>query len=110
MIVRQWRGWAQPDRASDYLQHFATQVQAKLSTVPGFRKSLVLTREHGEEREIVAMTFWDRLEDVVGFAGENYEVANVSPEARKLLSRFDERVLHFDIAFESSPITRKPAP
>ncbi len=78
MIVRQWKGWAQKDRASDYVRYFATQLQPKLSTIPGYRKALVLTREQGGETEIVTMTFFDRLEDVAGFAGDRYEVANVS--------------------------------
>ena len=100
MIARLWRGWANQDRAVDYLQHFATEVQAKLSGVQGYRKALVLTREQGAETEIVTMTFFDRLQDVTGFAGERYELANVSPEAQRLLSHYDKTVSHFDVAQE----------
>ena len=100
MIVRQWKGWAQKDRASDYVRYFATQLQPKLSTIPGYKKALVLTREQRGETEIVTMTFFDRLEDVAGFAGERYEVANVSAEAEMLLSHFDKTVSHFEVALE----------
>ena len=100
MIVRKWRGWADKDRADDYLQHFAAQVQVKLGAVQGYRKALVLTREDGGETEIVTMTFFDRLENVKGFAGERYEVANVDPVAQKLLSRYDKTVAHFEVALE----------
>jgi heme-degrading monooxygenase HmoA len=103
MIVRQWKGWAQKDQASEYLQYFATKVQANLSAIRGYKKALVLTREQGGETEIVTMTFFDRLEDVAGFAGERYEVANVSPEAQGLLSRFDKTVSHFELALETRP-------
>jgi hypothetical protein len=37
---------------------------------------------------------------VKGFAGERYEVANVSPEAQSLLSRYDKIVTHFEMALE----------
>jgi heme-degrading monooxygenase HmoA len=100
MIVRQWKGWAQKDRAADYLRYFATQVQAKLSAVQGYREALVLTREQDGGTEIVTMTFFDRLEDVAGFAGERYELANVYPEAQRLLSHFDKTVSHFAVALE----------
>jgi antibiotic biosynthesis monooxygenase (ABM) superfamily enzyme len=100
VIVRQWRGWADRERAADYLRYFATKVRPKLSEVHGYRKGLVLTREEGDETEIVTMIFFDRLEDVKGFAGERYEVANVSPEAQSLLSRYDKTVTHFEIALE----------
>jgi RadC-like JAB domain len=102
MIVRQWKGWAQKDRASDYVRYFATQLQPKLSIIPGYKKALVLTREQGGETEIVTMTFFDRLEDVAGFAGERYEVANVSAEAQRLLSHFDKTVSHFEVALETA--------
>jgi len=100
MIVRQFRAWAEGDRAADYVQHFATHVQTRLSRVEGYRKALVLTREQGRETEIVVMTLFDRLENVKGFAGEQYEVANVDPVAQKLLSRYDKTVSHFQVALE----------
>ena len=76
--------------------------RTKLGAVQGYRRALVLTREQGGETEIIAMTFFDRLEDVKGFAGEQYEVANVDPVAQKLLSRYDKTASHFDVALELS--------
>src|ERR1700746_3695172 len=90
LIARQWRGSAPKERAQDYLHLFSTKVQAKLSTIRGYRRSLVLVRTLGEETEIVTTTFFERLEDIIAFAGDRYETANVSPEARTILSRFDE--------------------
>jgi hypothetical protein len=69
---------------------------------------VVLTREQGGETEIVTMTFFDRLEDVAGFAGERYEVANVSAEAESLLSHFDKTVSHFEVALETAEPTAVP--
>ena len=34
------------------------------------------------------------------FAGEELDLAHVAPKARELLSRWDEQVSHFDIAFD----------
>jgi hypothetical protein len=36
------------------------------------------------------------MEAVRAFAGEDYEVAVVPPEARRLLARFDRRSLHYE--------------
>ena len=80
-------GWAPKEPAPEYLNLFGVQVQAKQSAIQGFRRSLVLVRGLGEETEIVTITFFERLEDVVAFAGDWYEIANVSPEARGILSR-----------------------
>jgi hypothetical protein len=37
------------------------------------------------------------LEAVRVFAGEDYEAAVVPPQARALLSRFDERSQHYEV-------------
>jgi len=34
------------------------------------------------------------------FAGEEYETAVVPAEARELLSSFDEKVVHYEVAIE----------
>ena len=39
---------------------------------------------------------FDSLDAVKEFAGEDYEVAVVPPQARKLLARFDERSAHYE--------------
>jgi antibiotic biosynthesis monooxygenase (ABM) superfamily enzyme len=100
MIVRQWRGWAQREQAAKYLQYFETKVQPALRTVQGYQKALVVTREQGEETEIVTMTFFARLENVAAFAGDQYELANVSPEAQKLLSHYEKTVSHYEVALD----------
>jgi hypothetical protein len=41
--------------------------------------------------------WFDSLEAVSDFAGENHEVAVVPPKARTLLSRFDARSQHYEV-------------
>jgi heme-degrading monooxygenase HmoA len=100
MIVREFRAWAEEDRAAQYVQHFASQVQPRLSRIDGYRRALVLTRKQGAKTEVIVMTFFDRLENVKAFAGEQYEVAKVDPVAQTLLSRYDQTVSHFELALE----------
>jgi hypothetical protein len=41
--------------------------------------------------------WFDDLEAVKAFVGDDYEVAHVPERARKVLSRFDERSAHFEV-------------
>lgn len=59
-----------------------------------FRRSL------GAEVEFVTVMWFDSLEAVRAFAGEDYEVAVVPPEARARLSRFDARSQHYAVKAE----------
>jgi hypothetical protein len=48
----------------------------------------------------VTITRFESLSAVKDFAGEDYKRAVVEPEARKLLTRFDERSEHYEVVLE----------
>jgi heme-degrading monooxygenase HmoA len=104
MIARVWKGWASsPSNADAYETHFRTAVMPELSQIDGFLGCRLLRRDGGSDGEIelVAITFFSSLDAVRGFAGEDYEYAVVEPEARRVLSRFEERSVHYQVAAES---------
>jgi heme-degrading monooxygenase HmoA len=97
-----WRGWAPADRAPEYEQHYRTEVLSVLRGVAGFRGAHLLRRRTGGETEFVSLTSFDDLDAVRAFAGPDYETAVVAGEARAILSRFDQQVVHYETAFETS--------
>lgn len=101
MIVRLWRGWAPAATADQYQTHVTTAVFPKLRRIDGFAGARVLRRAAGHRVEFLVMTEWASWDAVRAFAGESPEVAVVEPEARAVLSDFDEHVQHFELAFES---------
>jgi heme-degrading monooxygenase HmoA len=105
MIARVWRGWAPPEQAPAYETHFVTTVQAELRAVEGFSGAQLLRRQVGDEVEFVAMTSWESLAAIHGFAGEDAERAVVAPEAQRLLSRFEDRATHFEVVFTTGVAT-----
>lgn len=50
-----------------------------------------------EEVEFVTVMWFDSLDAVKAFAGEDVEAAVVPPKARALLSRFDARSEHYSV-------------
>jgi heme-degrading monooxygenase HmoA len=109
MIARIWRGWTSPENADAYEEHFRTSVQAELRGVEGFVEAQLLRRVVGDEIEFVAISYWDSIEAVRRFAGEEYEVAVVAPQARDVLTRFEDRVAHFKVALVT-PATKRSVP
>jgi len=98
LIARTWHGWASsPPDAVAYEEHFRSAVLPGLRQLRGFRGARLLRREDGGEVEFVAVTFFDSIESVRGFAGDDYQRAVVEPEARRVLSRFDERSAHYEV-------------
>jgi heme-degrading monooxygenase HmoA len=102
MIARVWRGTAALPAADAYYRHFATNVAPHLKDLAGHRSAYLLRREVDEQVEFVAVTLWDSLEAITRFAGADPSVAIVEPEARVVLSEYDDVVQHYEVAYSSA--------
>lgn len=99
MICRLWRGWTTPDNAAAY-EHIVRQevipaIEAR--RIPGFRHIDLMRRDLSAEVEFQTLMWFDSLDDVRAFVGEDYEVSHVPAAARAVLSRFQERAEHFEV-------------
>lgn len=65
--------------------------------IAGFRHIDLLRRETTSEVEFTTMMWFDSLDAVKRFMGEDYSVSHVPAAAQAVLSRFDERAAHYDV-------------
>jgi len=98
MIGRHWCGRAAAEDADGYLEHLRLSTLPQLERIAGHRGAYVLRRVEGNGVAFVVLTLWDSLGSVRAFGGEKYETAVVPPEARRLLSSFDDRAAHYEVA------------
>lgn len=98
MISRIWHGWTTPANAAAYqhLLHHEVLPNIAAMNVRGYRGAHVLRREHQAEVEFITIMWFDSLDSVRAFVGEDYEVAHVPEAARAVLSRFDARSQHYE--------------
>jgi heme-degrading monooxygenase HmoA len=78
---------------------FKTEIFTGIASkgIAGYKGMQLFRRNLGEEVEFVTVMWFDSVDAVRGFAGEDYEAAVVPPQARALLSRFDERSHHYEV-------------
>ena len=100
MIARLWRGRATGANAAAYVRHFTQSVAPELKALQGHRGAWLLRRETAGETEFLARTLWESIEAIRAFAGDEVETAIVEPEARAVLSGFDVRACHYEVAVE----------
>jgi len=99
MIARWWRGWAAMQVNADaYEELLKTTILPWVAEHDGHRGSYLVRRDVEDGVEFATLTLWDSLDSVRAFAGEDYEVAVVPEPARAVLSRWDERSAHYDVA------------
>ncbi len=99
MIARVWRASATPANADAYFRYFSGTVVPHLKSIVGHHHAYLLRRPQGGQVELLAITFWDSIDTVKNFAGNDAETAIVDPEARAMLSEFDDFARNFEVAY-----------
>jgi heme-degrading monooxygenase HmoA len=99
MISRIWHGYTTQENADIYENLLKEEIFVGIHdrNISGFREIQLFRRELGSEIEFITVMWFDSLDAVRIFAGEDYEVAVVPPKARAVLSHFDERSQHYEV-------------
>ncbi len=102
MISRIWHGWTTPTNAETYETLLKSEIFTSIQDrqIEGYRGIQLLRRTLDDEVEFVTIMWFDTLEAVQAFAGDDYEAAVVPPKARALLSRFDAYSQHYEVRAE----------
>jgi hypothetical protein len=99
MICRLWRGWTSLENADAYERIVRTEVIPGIEArkIPGFRHMDLMKRDLGGEIEFQTLMWFDSLDAIITFMGEDYSVSHVPLEARAVLNSFDDRAAHFEV-------------
>jgi ATP-dependent Clp protease ATP-binding subunit ClpA len=97
VVVRQWKGVVKPGLADDYIRHLRDETLPALKKLPGFVHATIMRREIDEGTEFRVDTIWRSLREIEAFAGSDVTKAVVPPDAQKLLLRYDDRAVHYEI-------------
>jgi len=99
MIARMWRGWVHTAKAGEYADIVERTGMAGYRATPGNRGAQLLTRDLGDGRtELVTLSWWDDLDVIHAFAGEEIETAKYYPEDDEYLVERETTVAHFHVA------------
>ena len=101
MIARIWHGVTMADKADAFFQFVRkTGEQAYLKS-PGNQGVHILRRHFDDKAEFLLLSFWDSIESIKRFAGEDYNKALYPfPEDREFLIELEPEVRHFEVLTE----------
>lgn len=99
MIARIWHGWTTLENADDYYQILTSEVIPGIETmnIEGFKKIDVLRKAHADEVEFITIMYFDSLESIKNFTGEDYEMAHVPEIAQRILKKWDKQARHYEV-------------
>lgn len=97
MIARMWVGQTRADDADRYLDYLNTTGVVGCRSTEGNTGVQILTRVDGDVAEFVFVSFWESMDAIRGFAGEDTERAVYYPEDTRYLLALDPKVRHYEV-------------
>ena len=100
MIARIWHGQTKAEDYETYTEFLKDRAIPDYRSTKGFVRLVFLRTIRENEGHFTLITFWESLEVIKNFAGEDYEKAKYYPEDKDFLLEFEERVTHYEVFAE----------
>jgi hypothetical protein len=97
MIARIWHGRVPVSKADAYLEIQRTVAIPRYRAVQGNLAAYAMRRVEGSVAHIEMLTFWESIEAVKNFAGENYQEARYYDVDKDYLLEYEPTCRHYEI-------------
>jgi heme-degrading monooxygenase HmoA len=102
MIARIWHGKTRVEDYEAYTQFLKNVAIPDYQKTTGFNGLTFLRQIRDNAGHFYLITYWDNMEVIKNFAGEDSEKAKYYPEDRDFLLEFEVLVQHYEV-FASIP-------
>lgn len=103
MICRIWHGYTTFENADIYENLLKEEIFTGITyrKIKGYRGIQLLRRALEAETEFITIMWFDNIDSVIAFAGDDYKKAVVPEKAQKILSHYDKESQHYEIREDS---------
>lgn len=99
MISRIWHGYTSLENAGVYENLLKEEIFTGIKNrqITGYKGIQLLKRDLGNEIEFITIMWFDSIEAVKEFAGNEYENCVVPEKAQRILSHYDKFSQHYEV-------------
>ena len=97
MIARIWHGTTAVAHYEEYTEFMKERAVPDYQKTEGFKKLTFLRNIKNNVAHFTLITFWENMEVIKNFAGDDYEKAKYYPEDSNYLLDFEETVTHYEV-------------
>jgi heme-degrading monooxygenase HmoA len=97
LIARIWSGRTLADKAEEYTRYLCEAGVRKMAAIPGNRGVQMVRRIGAGLAEFQILSYWDSLEAIRRFAGEDYEKVRHLPRDPEYMVGSEPTVQHFEL-------------
>lgn len=97
MIARIWTGEVPLERADEYLELMVSTAIPDYMATPGNRGAFCLRRHPEDHAEFLMLTFWQSIDSIKAFSGDDVSVAKYYDFDPDLLLEMRPRADHYEL-------------
>lgn len=97
MIARIWHGKTSASNFDEYSEFLKNVAIRDYQNTQGFKGLSFLRHIKNDEGHFKLITYWENLEVIKNFAGQNFENAKYYPEDNNFLLEFEQNVQHYEV-------------
>lgn len=101
MIARVWRGVTSESKADEYFDYLIATGVKDLEATEGNQGVLVLRSASNGQAEFLLTSFWESLDAIRRFAGDDIETAVYYPQDKEYLLELEPEVKHYEVSHTS---------
>ena len=103
LIARIWRGQTLAAKADDYTKYLSEKGVRAIANIPGNRGVQLLNMVRDDVADFQVLSYWDSIEAIKRFAGDNYEKVHHLPDDPTYLIGAEPTVRHFEVVVHDWP-------
>ena len=97
MIARIWHGKTSIENYEAYTDFLKRVAIPDYQKTVGFKELTFLRSIKDNEGHFTLITYWENLEAIKNFAGDDFEKAKYYSEDNNFLLEFEEKVQHYEV-------------
>ena len=97
MIARIWHGRTKIEDFEEYTKFLKDRAIPDYKNTEGFVKLVFLRNIKDNAAHFTLITFWENLDVIKNFAGDDFEKPKYYPEDDNFLLEFEEKVTHYEV-------------
>jgi heme-degrading monooxygenase HmoA len=103
MIARIWHGKTDISNFENYAIFLREVAIPDYKKTPGYKGLNFLRNSKTGEAHFYLITYWENIEVIKNFAGQDFEKAKYYPEDNNFLLEFEEYVEHYEVFASQFP-------
>jgi heme-degrading monooxygenase HmoA len=97
MIAREWKARCPQAHRAGFIKYLYQTGIKDASSTSGFKGAQIFTRDLNEHVEVTLISYWESLDSIKAFAGDDITIARLYPEDYQYELEPDNFVIHYQV-------------